>query len=289
MKNINLILIIILIILIIVIVLRKRDNNIEGFIGLDNNDQVEVVDEVYAKIYDIVFNEEYIFDKDIEFIEKNITPGSSILEVGVGTGKYFNKLFKNYKMTGVDRSTNMLKYARIRTPTGNFMRGDIRNDQLYNLNTFDGILCTLDTLYHNTYNNQFNIISNINKWLKSDGKLFIHIFDYNKLVPAPRVYSSHYVDSEDKLHAFTEFDNFSHDGLYEKFEDHVIYKEKIEMRDSRKYYNSTKLYIPKNKNQTIEMIIRNNFKLVDIYQVDGYDLLDIELYCFIKVDNETVL
>ena len=37
------------------------------------------------------------------------------------------------------------------------------------------------------------------------------------------------------------------------------------------------------------MIIRNNFKLVDIYQVDGYDLLDIELYCFIKVDNETVL
>ena len=35
--------------------------DVEGFIGLDNNDQVEVVDEVYAKIYDIVFNEEYIF------------------------------------------------------------------------------------------------------------------------------------------------------------------------------------------------------------------------------------
>lgn len=81
----------------------KRTENFEDYLNLLDN-----MDEVYAKFYNIVFNEKFVFDYDYKIIKKKLDKKSRILDAGTGTGKYY-KYFKDYNIIGVDISRELLK------------------------------------------------------------------------------------------------------------------------------------------------------------------------------------
>tara|TARA_B110000977_G_C11071649_1_gene489733 strand:+ start:1680 stop:2516 length:837 start_codon:yes stop_codon:yes gene_type:complete len=257
---------------------NNRSEYFENHLNLLDN-----VDEVYAKFYNIVFNESFVFDYDYKIIKNTLKKNSRILDAGTGTGKYYNYFIKNYDIIGVDMSRDFLKHAKINSPLGKFVEGNLINPGLFKLKQFSHILCLLETLYHNNYKNQALILKNFYKWLEPNGYLFIHIFDYKKLVPSPRNYSTLYVDDYKNLHSYTEFPNFNHDAYYIKDDNNVTYKEKYTMNKTKKIrMQETKLYIPKNKEKTIKQILEVGFKLYDTHKMEFYDDTDLVLYVFKK-------
>lgn len=256
---------------------KNRTEYFEDYLNLLDN-----IDEVYAKFYNIVFNEKFVFDYDYKIIKKTLNNNSRLLDAGTGTGKYY-KYFKNYNIIGVDVSKEFLKYAKINSPLGKFVEGNLVNPGLFKIKQFSHILCLLETLYHNSYKNQAIILKNFYKWLEPNGYLFIHIFDYGKLVPSPRNYSTLYVDDYKNLHSYTEFPNFNHDAYYIKNDNNVTYKEKYTLNKTKKIrMQETTLHIPKNKEKTIKQILEVGFKLHDTHRMEFYDDTDMELYVFKK-------
>jgi len=94
----------------------------------------------------------------------------SYLDIGCGTGNYtleFDAL--GYQFTGIDPSQKMLDKARSRKSTVTWVQGSAEQLNV-GAHTFDGVLASL-TLHHWA---DLNIgLSNINKVLKSDGKLVV--------------------------------------------------------------------------------------------------------------------
>ena len=274
-------LLIILLIIIILSCIFKKYNNIESFEDYSVN--LNNVDEIYAKLYNIVFNEKLILDYDVDKIKKTLTKESVILDAGTGTGKYFEYFFKNYKIVGVDLSKELLKYAKIRCPIGDFMIGNLKNSELYPSKKFSHVLCLLDTMYHNDYKSQAIILENFHKWLKPDGYLFLHVFNYKKLIPSPRNYSTLYLDDYKNVHAYTEFDKFNHDGYFIRKNDYVIYREKFKMNNNNNVrFQNTKLYIPKIKDKIVKQSMEAGFEVKNIYKMNFYDDTDLELYLLKK-------
>ena len=242
------------------------------------NKNLDNVDKVYAKLYNIVFNEKFIYDYDVSKITPTLKKNSNILDAGTGTGKYYEYFFKNHKIVGVDMSKDMLKYAKIRCPIGNFIVGNLKNSELFQPKEFTHVLCLLDTLYHNDYQDQAKILKNFYDWLRPGGYLFVHIFDYNKLIPTPRNYSTMYVDDSKNLHSYTEFQNFNHDAFYVKNDNNVVYKEKFTMNKTGKTrFQDTKLYIPSDKIQILNFMFlkkhnqQNIFSRKIIYEITKYE------------------
>ena len=94
--------IILLLFLLIVLTFRK---DIESFEVKDKNGIPEFVfnmDRIYAKLYDVTFNEKKLFEFDVKKILPTLNKSSKILDAGTGTGKYYNYFFKKYNITGVD-------------------------------------------------------------------------------------------------------------------------------------------------------------------------------------------
>ena len=73
-------------------------------------------DKNYAVIYDFLYTKknyikEFLLIKKI--IKKNLFKPTHLLDLGCGTGQYSNLMTKlNLKVTGVDRSNNMLNIAK---------------------------------------------------------------------------------------------------------------------------------------------------------------------------------
>ena len=63
---------------------KNRTEYFEDYLNLLDN-----IDEVYAKFYNIVFNEKFLFDYDFKIIKKTLNKNSRILDAGTGTGKYY--------------------------------------------------------------------------------------------------------------------------------------------------------------------------------------------------------
>jgi len=292
--------------------LSGSSNNLSK--GNNNNDPFT---DSYCNIYNIVFNEKDVYKYDVNqimnkvFKYKKIKSGGKstrggllkdarsafVLDAGSGVGRHYELLNKKLKnLVGVDKSQSMIKYAKIRNPTGDFIKGDIVDTQLFNMNTYDCITCMTDTLYHNKPQDMENIIKNFNLWLKDNGVLCIHIFDKNNLEPAPMNRSQYYKDKNGIKHAQTKYNNFVHDSFWLKNKDdgvaNVKYVEKIIFNNKNSLENKNKqikdkinvldMYIPRKK-EIIKMITDNGFKLVEIsdykkIKVDFYDL-----YFFRKV------
>ena len=110
---------------------NNRSEYFENHLNLLDN-----VDEVYAKFYNIVFNESFVFDYDYKIIKNTLKKNSRILDAGTGTGKYYNYFIKNYDIIGVDMSRDFLKHAKINSPLGKFVEGNLINPGLERINGF---------------------------------------------------------------------------------------------------------------------------------------------------------
>ncbi|GAJ17157.1 unnamed protein product, partial [marine sediment metagenome] len=90
------------------------------------------------------------------------------------------------------------------------------------------ILCLADTLYQNRPAKARTILSNFYYWLKPGGRLYLTVYDKDKLDPGPREFSQYYEDEKGRKHALTYFEKFTHDAWYEKkAKDVANYLEKV--------------------------------------------------------------
>lgn len=285
--------IIIFIIIFVSVVNYYNNRNIEHFVNIKANKENNYYNENYANLQSIVFSEDTIYKNDIKeilkraIVNKNDPKTTTVLDAGVGTGKHYEYLSSIVKnVVGVDKSDAMIKYAKIRNPSGDFIKGDITEDNLFKSETFDCIICLVDTLYHNRIKDQLKILKNFKKWLKDGGVLCIHVFDRTKLDPAPRNYSQYYNDKNGVKHAQTYFDNFVHDSFWlDKNPKDIRYVEKISFfKGNNKGKDKTQVhrfYFPA-KVKIIQNIVNSGFKLYDIVDLKNVDVDSHDIHFFIS-------
>ena len=137
----------------------------------------EFLFENYSKSYD---NESFTQGTigECDFIEKEINYDKSlkIIDIGCGTGRHTIELAKRgYNVLGVDLSESQLKQAKEKVKTLNieieFQKHDARNLPFKNEFDLAIMLCEGSFPLMETDEMNFEILKNISKLLKSDGKL----------------------------------------------------------------------------------------------------------------------
>lgn len=107
---------------------------------------------------------------------KNIPEGSSIFDLGCGTGQLAqNLLEKGYEVTGIDSSEGMLFYARKNAPDGKFILGDARYFNF--ISTFQAVISTSASLNHIiNFEELIGVFQNVYSSLLENG---MFVFDLN--------------------------------------------------------------------------------------------------------------
>lgn len=110
-----------------------------------------------------------------KLINKYLPEGSSILELGCGTGNILQSLGNKYKLFGLDNSMGMLKIAKKKLPNATFYHQDMTKMKVDA--KFDGIICIFDSINHLTTFSQWKqVFSKARKNLHPHG---VFIFDMN--------------------------------------------------------------------------------------------------------------
>ena len=250
----------------------------------------DMIDKDYARIYDKVFDEKEMYVVEaksiLDFMGEKRVKGV-VLDVGTGTGKHYQHMsVGGNKVLGLERSGAMIDIFRMRNPLGKVIEGDMRNEGLFEAQKFGMIVCLKETLYHNKVKDWDSILSNFYYWLKPNGYLVLHIFDRDKLDPAPRNMTFVRKDGEGRRHGITNFPNFTHDGWWETKGKVVCqYNEIIAVRDKkgniiRKKHYKHNLAIPE-KEKIMEKVLGNYFKLMNVVKMEKIGIVDHEL-CFFK-------
>lgn len=279
-------------------ILGAGRNTNEGFTGQEGRNgggaTIPVTDQftdLDVKLRDKIFGceENKIYAFDVKQIAEKVVgdrdyKGLKILDAGTGIGRHyseFSKALKGAEIVGVDRSANMIRHARLKNPEGNFINDDLLNSELFESDTFDYIFALLETLFYNR--DVKKLVENFHKWLKPGGMLCVHLFNPEKLDPAPTPHTQYYDGDDGVRHALTYFNGFAHDAIWErKGGDESEYVQSFILDDGNKTTRRLKLYIP-NQQQMIKMIQGIGFKVVDIISMRPLKIEDFELFCFQKL------
>ena len=131
----------------------------------------------YAKYYDAFYSHKT--QEDIDYIKSLISKyhpvTKNVLSFGCGTGRHEFLLSEDYKVTGVDRSSEMLVIANDcrQTENNEFVLGDIRNVKLgKKFDTCVSLFHILD--YLSTNKDLAEVFSNAHQHLNDDG---LFVFD----------------------------------------------------------------------------------------------------------------
>jgi len=112
-----------------------------------------------------------------KWIKKYNPKATSILEIACGTGAILDLLKKQYKVSGLDLSKEMLSIAKKKIKGSNFYHNDMTS---FSINKkFDVVLCIFDSINHLTKFGDWNkVFKNSYKHLNEEG---IFIFDVNTI------------------------------------------------------------------------------------------------------------
>ena len=126
-----------------------------------------------AKTYDAVRRRD---GRELPWLERfleALPDGRDILDLGCGNGEPFTRtlLEKEFTLTGVDFSPEMIALCERRYPDATWIEQDLRYLDLGN-ESFDGILCW-GTIFHLTQDDQRSLISKIVALLKPGGVLLM--------------------------------------------------------------------------------------------------------------------
>ncbi|OQY11696.1 MAG: hypothetical protein B6I30_06275 [Desulfobacteraceae bacterium 4572_187] len=157
----------------------------------------QVFDSVYADAYDLFYeNKDYEAECDMieEMFRRHASGGvSTILDLGCGTGNHAIPLaHRGYRVTGVDRSSEMLKHAKAKAQTQHtapkkapqFLKGDVRCLELDQ--SFDTVIMMFAVLGYQLTNHALSsTLWTIRQHLKPGG-LFIFDVWYGPAVLAIR-------------------------------------------------------------------------------------------------------
>ena len=151
-------------------------DKIDETINTYNNIVEEYID--YFKSKDLNGNVQ--FQKEINILVDNLENGSKILDVGTAIGDYpkylTEKCNKDFEVTGVDSSENMIKVAMKNAPKANFQVMDMRSLN-FSDNSFNAIIC-LATLIHVDDNTTIKILEKFDSMLKGNGLIIINVMEH---------------------------------------------------------------------------------------------------------------
>ena len=105
------------------------------------NKTIKTYNEV-ALNYENKFMEMDLYNDTYDFFCSLLNANSEVLDIGCGPGnitKYFLKIRKDLKITGIDLAPNMIERAKLNVPNAHFIVKDaLKIDEL--TNTFDGVV-----------------------------------------------------------------------------------------------------------------------------------------------------
>src|SRR5262245_42357285 len=99
----------------------------------------------------------------------HLPPGCRVLDLCCGTGQIAAGLVaRGYRVTGLDGSEAMLKFARENAPEGEFIRSDARSFALPKI--FHGVISAFDSLNHLMKSEELiAVFRNVHEVLVDDG------------------------------------------------------------------------------------------------------------------------
>jgi SAM-dependent methyltransferase len=227
MSNWGKVLILVVVFLIVYMLFKSMNERKEGFsVTTDEftfkDGKSQVYDDFYVNIYDQLLYNNVKNDYEIKQIVNNTKPDerSVILDIGSGTGHHVAALAdQNFKVTGVDKSQDMVNKAKESYPNLNFMQGDVMNALTFQPQSFTHILCLYFTIYYMPDKLQF--FRNCMNWLMGGGYLVIHLVDkymFDTIIPpanpllllTPQRYAENRITTSK-----VSFDNFQYAANFE--------------------------------------------------------------------------
>jgi SAM-dependent methyltransferase len=132
--------------------------------------------EVFARFYDALQGDRAEHAAYVRgLIEKHRPRAETVLEFACGTGSILKQLQPHYRVTGLDRSKEMLAVAAEKVPGVRLIQGDMTSTQLGE--TFDVALCVYDSINHLLKFSQWEAVFDRACEHLADGGIFI--FDIN--------------------------------------------------------------------------------------------------------------
>ena len=123
------------------------------------------------KFYELT---EKLYRKPLLGFRELLPSGACILDIGCGPGNVEAFLLeeeRGYRITGIDLSNELLKIARERTPSVNYVLGDIR-ELPFTAQEYDAVIASF-CLPHLTDGEAVKLIGDIAKLLKPAGVLYL--------------------------------------------------------------------------------------------------------------------
>lgn len=135
----------------------------------------EQVKDSYNKVADNYSKNRDLFknDKYLEMLAKDLTPGSTILDLGCGAGIPVDKYFidRGFRIIGLDISERQIELARQNLPEGEFQVGDMSDVQpgAYQVDA----VVSFYAIFHTPKEEHPVILEKINSFLPISGRLLI--------------------------------------------------------------------------------------------------------------------
>lgn len=226
-------LIVLALLLILVSIYKSIQPHKEGFTSQTESfvvrKGIDLYDDFYVNIHDELFFKELTNQYEVGSIQNitNPTTESNMLIIGSGTGHVANEFGKeNIKVTGLDESKSMVKYAKEEYPKINFMVGSPLKTMLFQPTEFTHVLCLNMTFY--TYKDKHVFLQNVYNWLRPGGYFVVQLVDKNKfdpVVPAAKPFIMVNPQSfADKRITTSEvvFNNFNYKSDFQVFPNDVV-------------------------------------------------------------------
>jgi len=239
-------------------------------------DPEEIYDDVYASIYDLLWNPidmikyQQVSFQDIALADWN-TKNVHVLDMCCGTAphaSFFKKLNVDYK--GIDISESMLAKARENTPNATFQKGDVTQTHLLPPKSITHCILTGFSIY--SFANPKIISDNAYQWLQPGGFFIVHLVDPDKYDAIHNIASPFAAFSVQK-YAFerqTEssvfFDKFKYSGklVKDKNDDAATYQETLS------YYDKSNNGGNKYRENKHHWNMPSKERMIDIFKSSGF-------------------
>lgn len=239
-------------------------------------DAAEIYDDVYASIYDLLWNPndmlkyEQVSMQDISLADWN-TKNVHVLDMACGTAPHatwFKNLGVDYM--GVDISESMLKKARENTPSATFQKGDTTQVHLFPQKSMTHCILTGFAVYQ--FQNPKIISDNAYQWLQPGGYFIIHLVDPDKYDPLHELASPFAAFSLQKYSLERQtasnvfFDKFKYIGRLnkKKGEDRATYEETFS------YYDKNENHGSKYRENKHHWNMPSKERMIDIFKTSGF-------------------
>jgi len=206
----------------------------------EKRDIESVYDTSYADVYDLLWLEQNKYKWEVDEVTATIRiPRSEvrILDSGCGTGTHYSYLAKSYQVVGLDISDAMVRVAKQKNPSGQFVVGDMKDRSLFGPASFSHIISMYEATFYNR--ELVEILGNYSHWLRDDGVLMLETIDPEKL--AERVNSDHPPRYHQQTEKMTKVAWWKLPGK----DDVVIYHEELRFSDGREVVKEHVLYLPR--------------------------------------------